>query len=54
MLVNEFQASGEWSVTWDGRNSNNHPAISGVYIYELQAGGETESRKMFLLNDGEF
>jgi len=54
MLVNEHQVAGEWLVTWDGRNGINQPASSGIYIYELQAGGETESRRMFLLNDGEF
>jgi hypothetical protein len=54
MLVNEYQAAGEWSVTWDGTNSDNQPASSGIYFYELKAGGETESRRMILLNDGDY
>jgi hypothetical protein len=54
MLVNEDQSAGEWSVAWDGKSSNGQPAGSGIYIYELQAGGKIESRRMVLLKEADF
>ena len=34
---------------WDGRNSSGERAASGVYFYVLQCQGETDTRKMILL-----
>jgi hypothetical protein len=48
LLVNEHQYAGRWSVTWDGRNGNNQPVPSGIYIYQLKAGETRTSRRMIL------
>ena len=42
-LVNEAQASGEYSVIWNGQD---HP--SGIYLCRLMAGNFTETRKLLL------
>jgi len=49
ILTNEYQTAGKWSVTWNGRNSNNQPASSGIYIYQIKAGNSLQSRRMILL-----
>ncbi|KAA3605835.1 MAG: T9SS C-terminal target domain-containing protein [Calditrichaeota bacterium] len=36
-------------VFWDGTNSFNKPVSSGVYLYRLQVGNESLTRKMMLL-----
>lgn len=48
-LVREWLSAGYKVVTWDGRNDDNQPVSSGVYIYRIVAGGFTESKKMVLL-----
>lgn len=51
ILVDEHQTAGAWSVPWDGRNGNNQPVPSGIYIYHIKAGDEIKSQIMFLLNE---
>ncbi len=41
--------SGYHSVTWNGTNDAGIPVSSGVYIYRMQAGRFTQSRKMVLV-----
>jgi len=48
-LVNEVQAPGEKSVTWNGRDDNGTSAASGVYFYKMRAPGYVMTRKMVLL-----
>jgi hypothetical protein len=43
-LVNEEKPAGEYKVEFDG---NHLP--SGIYFYQLKAGGFVETRKMILL-----
>jgi hypothetical protein len=43
-LVNEVKQPGIYTVQW---NANGFP--SGVYFYELKAGGQTQTRKMLLV-----
>ena len=43
-LVNEFQESGRYNVTF---NANN--LASGVYIYRIQAGNFIASKKLILM-----
>ncbi|NUN68087.1 MAG: T9SS type A sorting domain-containing protein [Bacteroidetes bacterium] len=44
----EFGA-GEHAVTWNGTDDNGLPVSSGVYLYRLESGTFTESRKMLLM-----
>ncbi|MCD6181998.1 MAG: gliding motility-associated C-terminal domain-containing protein, partial [Candidatus Cloacimonetes bacterium] len=37
------------SVHWDGTDSANQPVTSGVYLYQLKAGGKTLGQKKCLL-----
>jgi hypothetical protein len=48
-LVEGYQPSGTYTVTWDGRNESGSGVPSGVYLYRLQAGAETALRKMTLM-----
>jgi len=48
-LVDEVQTAGAKSVHWEGKNNAGQNVSSGIYIYRLQAGGKTFSRKMLLL-----
>ncbi len=48
-LVDEKQVPGHYSVSWDGRDSRGKGVSSGIYIYRLDAGGYSSSRKMVLL-----
>jgi hypothetical protein len=48
-LVNESQAVGEKTVTWDGRDENGQELASGVYLYRLQAGDFNQTNKMVLI-----
>jgi len=43
-LVDESQAPGTYTATWDARN-----VASGVYYYRLTAGGFVETKKMMLV-----
>ncbi len=38
-----------YSVSWDGTDFNNHPVSSGVYLYQLKAGGKALDQKKMLL-----
>lgn len=48
-LVSGFVPAGEHQVVWDGRDSSGRRAASGVYLYRLSAGGQTETRRMVLV-----
>ena len=48
-LVNRPMAAGSHSVAWDGRDASGLPVASGVYLYRLEAGGETLTKEMVLL-----
>ncbi len=44
-LVNDFQAAGEYNVTWNGKNSYGAPMPSGIYFYRITAyPGEQNSK----------
>ncbi len=40
---------GTHELTWDGRDDSGRPVPSGVYLYRLDAGKQSESRKMVLV-----
>jgi M6 family metalloprotease-like protein len=48
-LRNETLPAGLYQVWWDGEDEAGRPVGSGVYLYELQIGRRTLSRKMTLL-----
>ena len=48
-LVDEILPAGEYSVTWNGTNNNNQLVSSGIYLYKLQMGTYSSTKKMILL-----
>ena len=48
-LVNDEFLAGTHQVSWQGRDQQGQAVGSGVYLYRLQAGAETMTRKMMLL-----
>lgn len=48
-LVDRMEAGGNHQVDFDGRDDRGQALASGVYIYRLESGGITKSRKMVLL-----
>ena len=48
-LVDDIQSPALKSVIWDGTSDQGEIVGSGVYIYQLRAGNEIETRKMTLL-----
>ena len=48
-LVNGMQSAGSHSVKWDGTNEAGEKVVSGVYVYKLQAGNDSVSRRMMLM-----
>ena len=41
--------AGTYALSWDGRDDGGTELASGVYLYRLVAGGQTETRKLLLL-----
>jgi hypothetical protein len=48
-LINNRQAAGYRSVQWNGTNSTGQPASAGLYLYTIQAGDYSQTKKMVLL-----
>jgi len=48
-LVDEERATGSYSVHWDGRDSRGKEVNSGLYLYRIEAGDFTSTRKMTIL-----
>jgi len=48
-LLNQSQPAGMHSAVWDGKNDLGRITSSGIYIYRLQVGSFTETRKMIFL-----
>jgi hypothetical protein len=45
-LVDQSQNNGEYSVTWDGLNSQGKEVGSGIYFYQLKSGNFTQTHKL--------
>ena len=48
-LIDGEQDGGFYTVSWNGRDQQNHMVTSGIYIYRLNAGQFTSVKKMLLL-----
>ncbi len=48
-LVNEHKSAGKYEVVFEARNVTGKTLASGVYLYRVQAGSFSETRKMILL-----
>ena len=48
-LVDETKSRGQYETIWNGRDNSDNKVSSGVYYYRLEAGGETKTAKMLLL-----
>ena len=48
-LVDGPQDAGFYRVEWDSTDDSGHQMATGVYFYRLQAGAQTQTRKMVLL-----
>ena len=48
-LVNNFQGAGTYEVTWNGKNDLGQNVASGTYIYQVNAGDFSQTKKMVLL-----
>ena len=47
-LLNRSLPAGSHTVRWDGRDASGRAVASGVYLYRLQAGGESATKEMVL------
>ena len=48
-LVNGSQTAGFKSIQWNATNDRNEPVSAGLYLYTIQAGDFTQTKKMILL-----
>ena len=48
-LVDDVRPAGEHTITWDGKDSGGKPVASGLYLYRIDAGKHSDSKKMLLL-----
>jgi hypothetical protein len=49
VLVDEQQSAGRHEALWDGKSYDGRLAVSGIYIYRLQAGDMISTGKMVLV-----
>jgi len=48
-LVDEQLPAGQHSVVWDGTDKYGDHAASGIYLYRLRVGDDSQAKKMMLL-----
>ena len=48
-LVKDKLEAGKHTVIWIGKNDNNKPVSSGIYLYKLESGNFEKSKKMILM-----
>jgi len=48
-LVNSSQIAGYKSIQWNATNITGQPVTAGLYLYTIQAGDYTQTKKMVLL-----
>lgn len=47
-LLNDNKSAGKHQVNWDGKDDSGHPLSSGIYFLKLNAGQETNTKKLIL------
>ncbi|MBD3339556.1 MAG: T9SS type A sorting domain-containing protein [Candidatus Lokiarchaeota archaeon] len=47
-LTNEFKPAGNHNIYWDGMNNSGNRVVSGIYLYRIQAGNFSCTKKMIL------
>jgi formylglycine-generating enzyme required for sulfatase activity len=53
-LLNGYLPAGGHSVRWNGLDNRGRSVGAGIYLYQLRAGGRSETKKMLLLDGGDF
>jgi len=48
-LVNEYKSAGTHSISWNGRSDLGMEVSSGIYLYRIQAGNFTDTKRMILI-----
>ncbi len=48
-LIDEFQSSGHYIITWHGETDGGQEIASGVYFYQIRAGDSVSIKKMVVL-----
>ena len=48
-IVDQYQTAGPKSIIWNGTNASGFDVSSGIYFYKIQAGRNTESKKLLIL-----
>ena len=48
-LVDEQQAAGRKTTSWDGTDEHGNRAASGIYFYRVKAGEFEDTKKMILM-----
>ncbi|MEO8399905.1 MAG: T9SS type A sorting domain-containing protein, partial [Ignavibacteriaceae bacterium] len=49
VLVDDNQATGSYSIQWDGRDNHGAAISSGVYLYRIEAGDFVTNKKMIYM-----
>ena len=48
-MVDEYQESGKHSIIWNGNDKNGKAVANGTYLYKLQTGKTSVTKKLFML-----
>ena len=48
-MMNQHQNAGHRSIIWDGTNDYDNTVSTGIYLYQIQAGAYTRTKKMVFL-----
>ena len=48
-LLDQYMPAGTHQVVWNGADSRGQSVATGIYLYRLQVGQESETKKMLLL-----
>lgn len=48
-LVNDYRETGNYKVTWDGKDNFGKTVVTGSYFYQIQSGNLVQAKKMIFL-----